>query len=183
MSWFRSDRERRFTWLTLAVVAAIYASAGFAQKLAGAVPEAVFSAGYVAGLLLVLGAVATHGLRRRPGGAEAWVLLGILGAYFVAALRVAVPAERSHLIEYSVVALLLYEALRARAAHDPRLRRPALWAIAGTSLFGLVDELIQIPIPGRYFGATDVLFDFVAAVLAVGGSAALRWAKGRTNAP
>ena len=86
-------------------------------------------------------------------------------------------AERSHLLEYSVVALFIYEALTERASQGRRVPVPALLAILATSLVGVLDECIQAFLPSRVFDPLDMLQNAVAAVVAVTGCAALRWAR------
>ena len=170
-SWFASDRERRlWTWAAV-VVAAIFATLVTAQALADAlVDQGLVSAAFWVGLWLVAGAVATRGLRVRAGGWEWAVGLGVAGALLIASLRTVVPGDRSHLIEYAVVALLVHAALEERAAAGRRVRAPALTAIALTIGLGLLDETIQAVLPGRVFSLFDLTFDTIAAVLAVGGS-------------
>ncbi|MDE0580183.1 MAG: VanZ family protein, partial [bacterium] len=89
--------------------------------------------------------------------------------------------ERTHLIEYGVVALLIHAALTERAMHSPHVPAPAVLAIALTGLFGVLDELIQALLPNRVFDWRDILFNVVAAVLAVGAIKALRWARQRAD--
>lgn len=178
MSLFASDRERRLWLWVLAVVVAIYATLGLARTLAGILrDEGLISNAFWLGLLLIAAAVVLHGLRKRPGAAEIAVALGIAGAYLIALLRMAVPEERSHLIEYSVVALLIYEALLERARQGRRVPVPALLAIGATTLIGVFDEGIQLLLPSRVFDPIDMLFNTLAAVMAVVASLALAWAR------
>jgi hypothetical protein len=76
--------------------------------------------------LLVLATVVTQGLKTRPGGAEISVALGVAAAYLLVFVRMAIPTERSHLVEYGVVALFIYEALLERASQGRRVPVPAL---------------------------------------------------------
>ena len=177
---FSSDRERRLWAWTLAVVVAIYSTLGLARTLAGELRDrGLISAAFWLGLLLVGAAVVTLGLKTRPRGAEIGVALGVAGAYLIAFLRMTVPEERSHLIEYTVVALFVHEALRERASHGRRVPVPALLAVLATVLVGVFDECIQLFLPNRVFDPFDMLFNFLAAVMAVTGSAALRWVRRR----
>ena len=170
-SWFASGRERRlWAWAAL-VVAAIFATLGTAQALAdAAVDQGLVSDLFWVGLWLVAAAVATHGLRIRPGGREWAVGLGVAGALLIAGLRTVVPGDRSHLIEYAIVAVLVHAALEERAAAGRPVPRPALLAIGLTVGLGLLDETLQAVVPGRVFSLFDLAFDTIAAVLAVGGS-------------
>ncbi|NNF02816.1 MAG: VanZ family protein, partial [Rhodothermales bacterium] len=85
--------------------------------------------------------------------------------------------ERSHLIEFGVVAMLIYEALSERRRSGRGVRFPALIAIGATTLIGVVDEVIQLFIPSRVFDPVDIAFNCFAAVLAVTSMAVLAFGK------
>ena len=180
MAFFSSPRERRLWIWTLVVVVAIYSTLGLARTLAGVLRERdLITAGFNLGLFLIAAAIVVQGLRKRPGGTEIGVALGVAGVYVIVLLRMAVPEERSHIIEYSVVALLIYEALRERASQGRRVPVPAVLAILATSLIGLLDEGIQAVLPSRVFDLFDVAFNALAATIAVLASLALAWARRR----
>ena len=180
MSFFTSDRERRLWLWTLAVVAAIYATLGLARTLAGVLRDAgLIGAAFWLGLILIGTAVLIQGLKTKPSGPEIGVALGIGGAYLIAFLRLTVPEERSHLIEYSVVALLIHEALKERASQGRRVPAPAILALGATVLLGWLDEGIQILLPNRVFDWRDVLFNTLAALMAIVGSQILAWTRHR----
>ena len=175
---FTSDRERRLWAWTLAVVAAIYSTLGLARTLAAALGDSSLGAAlFMLCCLLVLAAVVTQGLRTRPGGAEIGVALGVAAAYILLFVRMAIPTERSHLIEYGVVALFVHEALTERASHGRRVPAPALLAVLATALAGVLDECIQLFLPSRVFDPLDMLFNVLAAAMAVTASISLRWAR------
>ena len=178
MSLFSSTRERRLWMWTAVVVAAIYSTLGLARTLVDYLGNDFFSVWlFLAGCLLVLLTVVTQGLRVRPGGAEIAVALGVAAAYLLIVVRMSVPTERSHLVEYGVVAVFIHEALTERASRGRRVPVPALLAIVAASLVGLIDEGIQRLIPSRVFDPVDILFNVLAAVMAVTASVALRWAR------
>ena len=131
--------------------------------------------------LLVLAAVITQGLSTRPSGVEWAVAIGIFACYLLIFLRMAVPTERSHLIEYGVVALLVDEALRERRRNGRRVPWPSLLAIVLTTLLGTLDECVQLLLPSRSFDTNDILINGLAAVMAVTGSGMLRWARAQTQ--
>ena len=54
---------------------------------------------------------------------------------------------------------------------------PALLAILATTLVGALDEGTQTILPSRVFDPVNMLFNLLAAVMAVTASAALRWAR------
>ncbi len=173
---FSSDRERRLWLWTLAVVVAIYSTLGLASTLAGVLSQGTSAVVLLACMALVGVTVLTQGLKTRPGGVEIGVGLGIAVAYFMVFFRLTIP-ERSHLIEYSVVAVFIYEALAERASHGRRVPVPALLAILATALVGAIDEFIQLFLPSRHFDWTDILFNFLASLMAVVSMVVLGWAR------
>ena len=173
-------RERRLWAGTLGVVVAIYSTLGLAGTLAGAVRQDLLEAGVVLCMLLVLATIVTQGLRARPGGAEIGIALGIAAAYTLVFLRMnGSVTERTHLMEYGVVGVFIHEALTERASQGRRVPVPALLAMLATTLVGALDEGIQAILPSRVFDPMDMLFNCLAAVMAITASAALRWARRR----
>ena len=182
-SVFTSVRERRLWTWTLAVVVAIYSTLGLARTLAGVLrEEGILVASFALGMVLVGATVLVLGLRGRPGGTEIGIVLGIATAYYMVMVRMALPEERTHLIEYGVVAVFIHEALKERSSHGRFVPVPALIAVAAASVVGVIDECIQAVIPNRVFDTEDILFNVLAAVMAVASSAALSWARGRRPA-
>lgn len=178
MPVFTSAREKRLWACTLAVVVAIYSTLGLARTLADELGNDFLSVWlFLIGCILVLATVITQGLRVRPGGAEIGVALGIIAAYLLIIVRMTVPTERSHLVEYGVVAVFIHEALLERASHGRRVPVPGLLAIAIASLIGVIDEGIQWLLPSRVMDPVDILFNVLAAVMAIIASVALRWAR------
>ena len=183
MPFFSSQRERRLWWWTLVVVAAIYSTLGLAQRLAETLGDhPIFGAGFfLLACFLVLATVITQGLKIRPSRLEISIALGILAAYLLVFVRMAIPTERSHLIEYGVVAIFIYEALNERVRQGRQVPRPALLAIILASIIGIIDEGIQMILPQRVFDPTDMLFNVLAAVMAVSASVALAWAQRKSK--
>ncbi len=174
VSLFSTDRERRLWAWTLAVVVAIYSTLGLAGTLAAALRNrGLFDAAFGCGLLLIGAAIATIALKTRPGGAEIGVAFGVAAVYLMVFLRMAIPEERTHLIEYSAVAIFTYEALAERASQGRRVPVPALLAVLAVSLIGVLDEGIQAFLPNRVFDPLDIGFDVLAGVMAVIASLAL----------
>ena len=178
---FISGRECRLWLWTLAVVVAIYSTLGLAGMVAGALGDddlaAVF---FVLGMLLVGATVVTQGLKARPGGAEIGVALGVAVVYLMVLFRMTIP-ERSHLIEYGVVAVFIYEALAERAAQGRRVPVPAVLAVLATSLVGMLDECIQLFLPNRVFDPLDMVFNFLAAAMVITARWTLEWVRRRSR--
>lgn len=180
MGLFVSRRERRLWLWTVAVVVAIYSTLG----LAGALAERLYAAGildaalFFLGMLLVGVTVLIHGWSLRPGGAQIGIALGVATAYFMVFFRMTLP-ERSHLIEFGVVAVFIYEALRERMAQGRRVPVAPLLTVFLTALVGTVDEVIQVFLPNRVFDPLDIVFNVLAAALAVATRVVLGWARRR----
>jgi hypothetical protein len=178
VSWFSSRRERRLWIYTLVIVMGIYATLGLAPILAKAAGDESVALVVLGCMFLIALTVLTQGLRARPAGVEVGVGLGIAAVYLMMFARMTTP-ERSHLMEYSVVAVFVYEALAERRLQGWRVPVPAVLAILATAFVGGLDECIQAILPSRVFDLRDILFDFLAAVGAVGGMVVLGWVRRR----
>jgi hypothetical protein len=167
MSLFTSDRERRLWLWTLAVVVAIYSTLGPAQMLVAALRERNLLRVSLATVLLLVGAVIVwRWVKKRPGWREIGVALGVTAVYLFAWFRVETLEERTHLIEYSLVAILIHQSLIERQRQGRRVPSPAALALAVTVLLGLLDECIQAILPNRVFDLVDVGFNALAALMA-----------------
>lgn len=83
------------------------------------------------------------------------------------------PAERTHLIEYGILAALIHQSLLERVRHGRHVPGPAALAVAVTALLGLFDEGIQAAIPSRVFDWFDVLFNALAGFMVIAARLAL----------
>jgi hypothetical protein len=180
MSTFTSERERRLWLWALAVVAAIYATLGPAQILAEALRERNLLRASVAVVLLLAGlVVAGRWVKKRPGLREVGVVVAVIIVYLIALARILGPEERTHLIEYAVVAILIHQALSERRRNDSRVRAPAALAVVVTALLGWLDEGLQALLPGRVYDIRDVGFNALAGLMAIVASLALARARRR----
>jgi hypothetical protein len=178
MSLFTSNRERRLWLWALAVVIAIYSTLGLARTLAGQLrTHGLLESLFMVSFLLVGAVILAYGLKVRPGGLEIGVALGVAAVYILIFVRMATPEERTHLIEYGVLSVFIYEALKERASQGRRVPVPALLAVIAASLIGLIDENIQAFLPNRTYDERDLLFNVLAAVMAVAASMALSYAR------
>ena len=180
MTVFVSNRERRLWIWVLIVVLAIYSTLVLSNRWAEALQNhGLFGVWFfLLGCLLVLATIITQGLKVRPGGREIFISLGIAAAYLLVFVRMSIPTERSHLIEYGVLAILIYEALKERATvHTVPV--PALLAFLLTIGFGTLDECIQAFIPDRVFDYRDILFNILAAFMAISSSILLTRARNK----
>lgn len=175
MSLFSSTRERRLWLWTLAVVVAIYSTLGLARTLSDELRsrELIDNASFVSFLVLAA-AVIVLAAAVRPGIVQISIVFGVGAVYALAFLRTVTPEVRSHLVEYTVVAALIYEALTERLSQGRRVPRPALLAIGTAGAVGVLDELIQLLIPSRVFDPIDILFNVGSAAITVAAIAMVR---------
>lgn len=156
-------------WLAVAAwVAFIYLTIPLARALQGWVDahlgRAFFlyavAACLVAGVGAALGYLVRSGVPRRPA-AMAWIA-GVALAFAAGTWHLrANPEEAMHFVQYGVLSLLLFRALRTR--HDDT----GLYVVASLAgaLCGVVDELIQWLTPRRFFDFRDMLINVCAVLL------------------
>ena len=175
--FFTSRRERRLWLCALAVVVAIYSTLGLAGSLAEVLrehdllPAAVFVL-----MLLTVAAIVGSGLKGRPGRREVWVALGVTAVYAMAVVRMGGSMEeRTHLFEYGIVAVLIYQALSERSRNGRRVPVPAVLALVATVALGWLDEGLQALIPNRVYDNFDVVRNTVAALIGIAGSVVVGW--------
>lgn len=163
-------------WLGVFVVTVtIYSTLFIGQPLANLLGnqdvQAVF---FVLGMLLVGAAVLVHALKTKASQIELAVLLGIIALYVMFFLRLGLP-ERSHLIEYSVLAIFVHKALVERGNQGKNIPRPALYALIIAFSISLLDECIQFFLPNRVFDINDIYFNGIAVTMAIGSTLVLSW--------
>ena len=176
-----SNRERRLWLWALAVVVAIYTTADLARTVADALRESglleLTPTMFSIGMFLIGVMILVQGLREGSRGVEVGFALGVAAIAVLGLARGIDAAERSHLIEYAVLALIIHEALVERKVRGWHVPVPAVLAISATTAVGVVDECIQFFVPSRTFDWFDIGFDLLASVLAVGSSVSIRWVR------
>lgn len=178
MALFNSSREKKLWLWALAVLLGIYATLLIGKPLIDHMRESgITIIGFLSVMFLVALTVVLHGLKVKMGKSEIVVWIGIAAVYIMVLLRITVLEERSHLMEYSVLAVLIHEALLERNNHGKSVGFPALVAIGLTVIFGVLDESIQFFLPHRVFDVQDIIFNSMAAFMAIGSSKALTWAR------
>jgi hypothetical protein len=179
---FTSKREKRLWTAVLVVIIGIYSLIFIGRPLSGYLREReMLSNGFWLAIALVLTSVLWHGWKRRPGRLEIGIWLGVIAIYLLVLLRMAVPEERSHLIEYSVLAIFIHEAILERNRKSKIVNKPGLVAIGITIMVGLIDECIQLFVPGRVFDPIDIAFNSGAAVFAIVAANILQWSRNKLN--
>ena len=178
MVQFTSKREKRLWIWVLVIIIGIYSLIFIGRPLSGYLRErALLTNAFWVAIWLTLATVLWHGWKRKIGRLEIGIWLGVAAVYLLLLLRMAIPEERSHLIEYSVLAVFIHEALKERSSNGGRVWRPALFAILITTTIGLFDEVIQLFVPGRVFDPVDMLFNTGAAIMAVTASSIISWTR------
>ena len=157
MSIFSSSRERRLWIWTLIVVGVLYSTLSVTPKVAASLLAKNLNAAlFLVGMMLVGATIISRGLKIRLSGANLGVVLGVAAAYVLVFVRFTSTEERSHLIEYGVIAAFIHEALEERARQGRPVPFYPFIAILATALIGVVDELIQHFIPNRVFDPQDI---------------------------
>jgi hypothetical protein len=155
---------RRARLLTICYVGVIYATLPIMRPilnfLKGTLGEAFSPAVYVFLFFVALGIIFLF-LTHRRGWKSLVLLCGILGvtAYILPSIKY--PEERVHFLEYAVLGVLLYFALRKNIQG----RGVFLFIPAFVFLIGLGDEIIQGILPNRVYQFTDVLLNFFGGIL------------------
>lgn len=178
MLQFANKRERNLWILAAAVVVAIYSTLGLATTLAEELTNRDLLDGIAAlGLLVLFGSILLVGFKRRvPAALNVAIAVGLTAVFALVFLRMASPIERSHLFEYSLLAILINEALVERSSAGSTVARPGVVAFVAASLIGIVDELLQLIIPSRVFDPIDIGFNILAAFMGVAVASAVGWA-------
>ena len=174
---FSSDRERRLWLSLLAVLVVIYSTMGPARELALSLRERnLLGLSSTAFLLVVGGVIAVRWMKTRPGRHEIAAGLGVTAVILMASGRTTIT-ERTHLFEYGLVAILIYQALRERRRSGRSVPVPAVLAVVATALLGWLDEGIQSLIPGRVYDTDDIFVNSVSGIVAITSSLFLAWAR------
>ena len=176
-----SKKEKRYWFLTILVYITILSTLFIGQPLANELRDqnvqAIF---FLLGMALVATAVIIHGFVNKPGKIEYAIIFGIIAVYVMFYFRLGAP-ERSHLIEYSILGILLHKAFMERFKLNKNLIRPALFALILGILMGALDESIQLLLPKRYFDPVDIVFNSLAVAMAIGVSFILSWFRSKVS--
>jgi len=166
---FTSDREGRLWFWAILVIIAIFSTLFFGGRLIDLMIEKriIEQSTFYLFLLLVF-AFIISGWKSSNKRLEYWIYAGVIAVYGMALFRMDfTTAERSHMFEYGLLAILVYEALVERRLNNVMVKFPALTAILGAGTIGLFDECIQFFIPYRVFHTADIGFNFIAAAFGV----------------
>lgn len=150
--------------LTMCYVGCIYATLPVMRPilnfLKGTFGETFSLVVYVFLFLVALGIIVLFQMQG-TGWKSFVVLFGILGVTAFILPTIKYPEERVHFVEYAVLGIMLYFALRET------FQGRKLFVCIPIIIFlvGLGDELIQGILPNRVYQFTDVLLNFFGGVL------------------
>jgi len=173
MSVFTSSREKRLWFYTFLVLLAIIATLIFGGGLVPTMDQELQGALFFYAMIAIAATIIIHGMITRPGKAEITIWLGLSAVYIMLYARLGF-AERSHLFEYSILAIFIHEALIERAIQGKKIPNSGLVAFLTAFAIGMLDEFIQLFLPGRVFDIIDILFNGLAAFMAIAASSAIR---------
>lgn len=174
-SFFTSSRERILWIFSIVVLIGIFLSLIIGRSLVELFKNQDLQAGiFLLGMIIMGACIVLYGIISKPNIIELLLVIGIITVYLLLFLRLGLP-ERSHLIEYSALCLTIHQALLERKKQGKKIVYIGFWAFAITSLIGLIDEIIQIFIPNRVFDINDILFNCLAAFMAIGVSTSIQY--------
>ena len=154
----------RAQWLTICYVIAIYTTLPVMRPilnfLKGSLDEAFSPAVYILLFFIALGVIALF-ITQRKGWKSLVMLFGILGVTAFILPLIKYPEERIHFLEYAVLGIMLYLALR----ESIQGRKVFVYIPVIIFLVGLGDEIIQGMLPNRVYQFTDVLLNFLGGIL------------------
>ncbi|NNF82539.1 MAG: VanZ family protein, partial [Flavobacteriaceae bacterium] len=103
-----------------------------------------------------------------------WV--GMAAVFLMLFLRLGM-AERSHVFEYSILTMLINQALLERKQNGFKVMNPALLTFLIAFGIGLLDELIQLIIPYRVFDFYDIIFNGMVILTTILSVVFFNWLK------
>lgn len=115
---------------------------------------------FLVGMLLVGLSVVFELWKQNASWVTLVIVMGLIAVIYMFLLRLTM-AERSHLIEYTVLTLFVFKAMSIRN-HDragASIFLNTFWWCFGVSF---VDEVLQLFIPHRVFDTNDILFNALA---------------------
>jgi len=181
VSIFTTSKEKKLWTYVLLVIAAILSTLFIGRPLADLLSDQGLQALlFIAGMILALVVIIVHAMKAKPGKMEVVLWLGILSVYMLTFLRLGMP-ERTHLMEYSVLAVFIHRALEERFRGKRRFYISIIYAFLLSVLVGILDECIQYFLPNRVFDPRDMVFNAVAISMALVAALLLGWIRNRKN--
>lgn len=175
---FTSEYEKRIWRLIFVIIITMYATASLVGELTiWLVERRMLEHTMFWSFVVIVIAVIIIGLLNTKRK-FIWMVIGVLAVLVMASIRVGfTPAERTHLFEYGLIAVLIYEALFERKKQGIKITNPILVSILITTLLGVIDEVTQLLIPNRVFDWLDIGMNTLAALAAMLAVFLLKWLK------
>ena len=167
--YFTSKKERKLWIMATVVLLAIFSTLFLGGQLINLNVERriIEQSTFYLFLLLVI-AFIVSGLKSSDKRLEYWIYAGVIAVLGMALLRMDLTtAERSHMFEYGLFSILIYEALNERKFNGANIKFPVMTSIFCAGTIGLIDECIQFFIPYRVFDWVDIGFNYLASALGV----------------
>ena len=166
MIQFSSKNERRYWVIALLVTGFIYASLFITQPqieflISGKIPEILF----ISGTLLTFISILYFAITRELNARERIVILLSLASIILFISRLAI-ADRTHVIEYSLLTIAIHMALQERNKRLP-IKCVACVTIVIAFLIGISDECFQLFMQNRHFDVQDILFNTLAILIVI----------------
>jgi len=100
-------------------------------------------------------------LKYKKRKSSLFALLGILGASAYLVTKIKYPEERIHFLEYAILGILLYFAMREK------IKGKSIFFFISFFVFliGFGDEIIQGLLPNRVYDPRDVIMNFIGGVI------------------
>ncbi|NNK87287.1 MAG: VanZ family protein [Flavobacteriaceae bacterium] len=176
---FSSRHERKLWLLASLVVLAIVVSLFINRELISFFEDQNIQAIIFVLVMVLIGiALMINAIRTKPTIPEIALWLGIAAVYIMLFLRLGL-AERSHLMEYSILAMLVHRALIERRNNGRRITNPAFVAFGISFGIGLLDECIQLFLPHRVFDWYDIVFNGIVVAGALLLLVVFQWIRKR----
>ncbi|MEQ8361045.1 MAG: VanZ family protein [Cytophagales bacterium] len=181
MTKFTSLREKRLWFWASIILMVIFSTLFFGGQIINFMIEKRLIEQSTFYLFLFLVSVfIISGWKSTEQKLEYWLYAGVFAVCGMALLRMDLTtAERSHMFEYGLLAIVIYEALYERKVNGKKIKSPALIAIFASGTIGLLDEIIQVFLPYRVFDPIDIGFNYFASAFGVLISLAVSWLRSK----
>ena len=150
--------------IVLSYILLIYISLPFMPKLWGRFARCAgnFTNYFAAFVLGLIGLFIVFYLISKRKGTHNFIWLAVLAFVYAWGLsRLELPIERIHFIEYGLLSLFVFRALR----HNIKDTSLYLWSGIIVFCLGFLDEGIQYVLPNRVYQISDVVVNGVAGIL------------------
>ncbi|MDN3641449.1 VanZ family protein [Lutimonas halocynthiae] len=183
MTLFTSKLEKLLWLLAILVFVVIFSTLFIGSPLLNLLSnQNIQAAIFLMGMILISALILYHGLKPTTINNMTGVYIGLVAVYLMLFLRLGL-SERTHLMEYSVLSIFIYQALSERLKNSDKPFKPALFAILITCLIGTLDEIIQFFVPERVFDLNDIFFNCFAALSSIGMILFLKWVHKKIKKP